>query len=54
MGKAAELAGIHRSTLYEKLARYGLVEKDERRRDRRATARRSAAPASRTRARSPA
>jgi two-component system response regulator HydG len=28
VGKAAELAGIHRSTLYEKLARYGLVEKD--------------------------
>jgi two-component system response regulator HydG len=27
VGKAAELAGIHRSTLYEKLARYGLVEK---------------------------
>ena len=26
--KAAELAGLHRSTLYEKLARYGLVEKD--------------------------
>ena len=24
-GKAAELAGLHRSTLYEKLARYGLV-----------------------------
>ena len=30
VGKAAELAGIHRSTLYEKLARYGLVEKDEK------------------------
>jgi two-component system response regulator HydG len=30
VGKAAELAGIHRSTLYEKLARYGLVEKDQR------------------------
>ncbi len=28
--KAAELAGIHRSTLYEKLTRYGLVEKDEK------------------------
>ena len=28
VGKAAELAGIHRSTLYEKLARYGLVEKE--------------------------
>jgi len=28
VGKVAELAGIHRSTLYEKLARYGLVEKD--------------------------
>ena len=27
---AAELAGIHRSTLYEKLTRYGLVEKDEK------------------------
>jgi len=26
VGKAAELAGLHRSTLYEKLARYGLVE----------------------------
>ncbi|MGE5049245.1 MAG: helix-turn-helix domain-containing protein, partial [Deltaproteobacteria bacterium] len=25
VGKAAELAGIHRSTLYEKLARHGLV-----------------------------
>jgi two-component system, NtrC family, response regulator AtoC len=30
VGKAAELAGLHRSTLYEKLARYGLVEKDEK------------------------
>jgi two-component system response regulator HydG len=30
VGKAAELAGLHRSTLYEKLARYGLVEKDQR------------------------
>jgi two-component system response regulator HydG len=30
VGKAAELAGIHRSTLYEKLARYGLVEKDQK------------------------
>ena len=26
MGKAAELSGLHRSTLYEKLARLGLVE----------------------------
>ncbi len=26
--RAAELAGLHRSTLYEKLTRYGLVEKD--------------------------
>ena len=26
VGKAAELAGLHRSTLYEKLSRYGLVE----------------------------
>jgi len=26
VGKAAELSGLHRSTLYEKLARYGLVE----------------------------
>jgi DNA-binding NtrC family response regulator len=26
VGRAAELAGLHRSTLYEKLARYGLVE----------------------------
>ena len=30
VGKAAELAGVHRSTLYEKLTRYGLVEKDEK------------------------
>ncbi len=30
VGKAAELAGIHRSTLYEKLTRYGLVEKDDK------------------------
>jgi len=29
VAKAAELAGIHRSTLYEKLTRYGLVEKDD-------------------------
>jgi len=28
VGKAAELAGLHRSTLYEKLARFGLVEKE--------------------------
>jgi two-component system response regulator HydG len=28
VGKAAELAGLHRSTLYEKLARFGLVERD--------------------------
>jgi two-component system, NtrC family, response regulator AtoC len=28
VAKAAELAGLHRSTFYEKLARYGLVEKD--------------------------
>ncbi|BDG03634.1 sigma-54-dependent transcriptional regulator [Anaeromyxobacter oryzae] len=28
VAKAAELAGVHRSTFYEKLARYGLVEKD--------------------------
>jgi two-component system, NtrC family, response regulator AtoC len=27
---AAELAGIHRSTLYEKLTRYGLVEREEK------------------------
>jgi two-component system response regulator HydG len=26
VGKAADLAGLHRSTLYEKLARYGLVD----------------------------
>ena len=30
VARAAELAGLHRSTLYEKLARYGLVEKEER------------------------
>jgi two-component system response regulator HydG len=30
VAKAAELAGVHRSTLYEKLTRYGLVEKDEK------------------------
>jgi two-component system response regulator AtoC len=29
VGKAAELSGLHRSTLYEKLARYGLVEKEK-------------------------
>jgi two-component system, NtrC family, response regulator AtoC len=28
VAKAAELAGLHRSTFYEKLARYGLAEKD--------------------------
>jgi len=28
VAKAAELAGVHRSTLYEKLTRYGLVEKE--------------------------
>jgi two-component system response regulator AtoC len=28
VAKAAELGGLHRSTLYEKLARYGLVDKD--------------------------
>jgi two-component system response regulator HydG len=28
--RAAELAGIHRSTLYEKLTRYGLVEKEQK------------------------
>jgi DNA-binding NtrC family response regulator len=28
--RAAELASLHRSTLYEKLARYGLVEKDQK------------------------
>jgi two-component system response regulator HydG len=26
VGKAADLSGLHRSTLYEKLARHGLVE----------------------------
>jgi two-component system, NtrC family, response regulator AtoC len=30
VAKAAELAGLHRSTFYEKLARYGLVEKAEK------------------------
>jgi two-component system response regulator AtoC len=30
VAKAAELAGIHRSTLYEKLTRFGLVEKEEK------------------------
>jgi two-component system response regulator HydG len=30
VGKAADLAGLHRSTLYEKLARYGLVEGKDR------------------------
>ncbi|HUL57668.1 MAG TPA: sigma-54 dependent transcriptional regulator [Anaeromyxobacteraceae bacterium] len=30
VARAAELAGLHRSTLYEKLTRYGLVEKDEK------------------------
>jgi two-component system response regulator HydG len=30
VGRAAELAGLHRSTLYEKLARYGLVDKEEK------------------------
>jgi two-component system, NtrC family, response regulator AtoC len=30
VARAAELAGVHRSTLYEKLTRYGLVEKDEK------------------------
>jgi two-component system response regulator HydG len=30
VAKAAELAGVHRSTLYEKLTRYGLVEKDDK------------------------
>jgi two-component system response regulator HydG len=30
VAKAAELAGLHRSTLYEKLTRYGLVDKDAR------------------------
>ena len=28
VSKAAELAGLHRSTLYEKLTRHGLAEKD--------------------------
>ena len=28
--RAAELAGLHRSTLYEKLTRYGLAEKEEK------------------------
>jgi two-component system response regulator HydG len=28
VARAAELAGLHRSTLYEKLTRFGLVEKD--------------------------
>jgi two-component system response regulator HydG len=28
VARAAELAGVHRSTLYEKLTRYGLVEKE--------------------------
>ena len=28
VARAAELAGVHRSTLYEKLARYGLVERE--------------------------
>jgi two-component system response regulator HydG len=28
VGKAAELAGLHRSTLYEKLTRHGLAEKE--------------------------
>jgi two-component system response regulator AtoC len=30
VAKAAELGGLHRSTLYEKLARFGIVEKDEK------------------------
>jgi two-component system, NtrC family, response regulator AtoC len=30
VARAAELAGLHRSTLYEKLTRYGLVDKDAR------------------------
>jgi two-component system response regulator AtoC len=30
VARAAELAGLHRSTLYEKLTRYGLVEKDDK------------------------
>jgi two-component system response regulator HydG len=29
VAKAAELAGLHRSTLYEKLSRYGLVEGEQ-------------------------
>jgi len=30
VGKAADLAGLHRSTLYEKLTRYGLVDKEQK------------------------
>jgi two-component system response regulator AtoC len=30
VARAAEVAGLHRSTLYEKLTRYGLVEKDSK------------------------
>jgi len=30
VGKAAELAGLHRSTLYEKLTRHGLAEKESK------------------------
>jgi two-component system response regulator HydG len=30
VARAAELAGIHRSTLYEKLTRFGLVDKDQK------------------------
>jgi two-component system response regulator HydG len=30
VGKAAELAGLHRSTLYEKLKGHGLAEKDSK------------------------
>ena len=30
VARAAELAGLHRSTLYEKLTRFGLVEKDQK------------------------
>jgi two-component system response regulator HydG len=30
VARAAEVAGLHRSTLYEKLTRHGLVEKDDR------------------------
>jgi two-component system, NtrC family, response regulator AtoC len=30
VGRAAELASLHRSTLYEKLTRHGLVEKEEK------------------------